>query len=224
MISANKEKLTNMGRYYLDAKTTVEQATQLSIFKLKEFGLLDGIHISTLSWTRRQSGSKKSIGILVDTKELYAKVNYTITDRSTGEKIDYNYKISLKTTPCNFGGIRYWFICPLSKNGLYCGRRVGTLYLVSGGKYFGCRHCYNLSYESRNESRLGRFGGIGYSIKAERLYEELYMQIKRWTWKGRPTRKAKKLYLLEKKISQSAPLDINELLTPHNSRSSGIDR
>jgi len=31
-----------MGRYYSDAKTTFEQATQLSIFQLKEFGLLNG--------------------------------------------------------------------------------------------------------------------------------------------------------------------------------------
>lgn len=74
----------------------------------------------------------------------------------TGEKTDLDYKIQLATTPCHFGGVRYWFICPLAKNGRYCGRRTGTLYLASGGKYFGCRDCYNLSYESRNESRVGR--------------------------------------------------------------------
>jgi hypothetical protein len=33
-----------------------------------------------------------------------------------------------------------------------CGRRVGKLYLPPGGKYFGCRHCYNLTYTSSNES------------------------------------------------------------------------
>jgi len=38
-----------MGRYYFDAKTTVEQASQLSIFKLKEFGLLEGYHFTTLT-------------------------------------------------------------------------------------------------------------------------------------------------------------------------------
>ena len=53
-----------MGRYYFNARTTVEQATQLSIFKLKEFGLLDGFHASTLTWTRRLSGKESSIGIL----------------------------------------------------------------------------------------------------------------------------------------------------------------
>jgi hypothetical protein len=204
-----------MGRYYFDAKTTVEQATQLSIFKLKEFGLLRGYAGTTLTWTRRLSGHKSSIGILVDTEDLYAKVNYTITDRNTDEKTDYDYKINLTTTPCHFGGVRYWFICPLSRNGVSCERRTGTLYLASGGKYFGCRHCYDLSYESRNECRLGRFGNIGFTLVAERKIEELYKQIKRWTWRGRPTRKARKLKTLEAKIH--AHLDspsINELL--HN--------
>ncbi|MHC4645131.1 MAG: hypothetical protein ACYTBJ_06500 [Planctomycetota bacterium] len=202
-----------MGRYYFDAKTTVEQATQLSIFKLKEFGLLKGYSATTLTWTRKLSGEKSSIGIIVNIEdESYVKVSYTITDRNTGEKTDYDYIISLTTTPCNFGGVRYWFICPLSVNGVYCGRRTGTLYLASSGHYFGCRHCYNLSYESRNECRLGRFGQLGYILRAERQYEELYRSIKRWRWRGRPTRKARKLHLLDKKMERAGPLDIDRLL------------
>jgi len=180
-----------MSRYYWDKKDTIEDCTQLSIFKLKEFGLLKEWSATTLTWTRRLSGKKSSIGAIIDvTDEPYIKVNYTITDRD-GNKTDYDYKITLTTTPCNFGGVRYWFICPLSVNGNFCGRRVGTLYLGPGGKYFGCRHCYNLSYESRNEPRFARPGGIGYPIKAERLYEELYKKTKRWTWRGRLTRKAR---------------------------------
>jgi hypothetical protein len=190
-----------MGRYYWDSKSTVEDSTQLSIFKLKEFGLLKGWSATTLTWTRRLSGHKNSIGIVVDTEDLYAKVDYTVTDRNTGEKTDYDYKISLATTPCHFGGVRYWFICPLTVNGIYCGRRVGTLYLSPGAKYFGCRHCHNLSYESRNEPRLARPGGIGYPIKAERLYEELCEKTKRWTYKGKPTKKARKLKRLEQRTT-----------------------
>jgi len=145
-----------MGRYYFDAKTTVEQATQLSIFKLKEFGLLRGYAATTLTWTHRPSGKQNSIGITVNIgDEPYVKVNYTITDRTTGKKTDYDYKISLTSTPCHFGGVRYWFICPLSVNGVYCGRRTGTLYLASGGNYFGCRHCYNLSYEKPERITAG---------------------------------------------------------------------
>jgi len=193
-----------MGRYYFDAKTTVEQATQLSIFKLKEFGLLRGYAATTLTWTRKLSGKQSSIGIIVNIQdEPYVKVNYTITDRNTDEKTDYDYKINLTTTPCNFGGVRYWFVCPLSVNGVYCGRRTGTLYLASGGRYFGCRHCYNLSYESRNECRLGRFGQLRYILKADRQYEELYKSIKRWTWRGRPTRKVRRLEKLEHKMDSA---------------------
>lgn len=203
-----------MGRYYCGSKTTVEQATKLSIFKLKEFGLLKGYGASNLTWTHSLSGRQNSIGIIVNTNELYAKVNYTNTDRYTGKKTDYDYKIQLTTTPCHFGGVRYWFVCPLVVNGIPCGRKTGTLYLASGGNYFGCRHCYNLSYESRNECRLGRYGQIGHFLGIERRIEELQGQIKRWTWQGRPTRKARKLHALRQKsgilgLQAQAALDNN---------------
>ena len=204
-----------MGRYYFNTKTTVEQATQLSIFKLKEFGLLDGFyHATTLTWTHTGSGHKSSIRIAVEIAGVkpYVKVKYTTTDRNTDEKSDYNYKIGLTTTPCFFGGVRYWFICPLCKNGMHCGRRVGTLYLASGGNHFGCRHCYDLSYASSNESRLGRFGNIGYALVTECKIEELYSQIKRWTWRGKPTRKHRKLLKLQNRRDSMERPDINKLL------------
>ena len=128
---------------------------------------------------------------------------YTTADLHTQEKTKYDYKVTLTTTPCNFGSVRYWFVCPISRNSVYCGRRVGKLYKAPGENYFGCRHCYNLSYESRNECRLGRFGQLGYILKAEGQYEEPYNSIKRWTWRGRPTKKVKKLRKLEQKMYQA---------------------
>ncbi len=157
-----------------------------------------------MTWTRKLSGHTNSIGIVVDVlDEPYVKLNYTITDRNSGEKTDYDYKVQLTTTPCRYGGVRYWFICPLNINGVYCGRRVGTLFLAPGGRYFGCRHCYNLSYESRNECRLGRFGQLGYLLKAERQYEDLRNTVKRWTYKGMPTKKARKLQAIEKRLEMA---------------------
>jgi len=202
-----------MGRYYWDSKSTVENCTKLSICKLKEFGYLQGCCSATLTWTRTFSGHKSSIGIFVDVlNEPYAKLNYTITDRNSGEKTDYDYKIRLATTQCHFGGVRYWFICPLNRNGVYCGRRVGTLYLAPGGHYFGCRHCYNLSYESRNECHLGRFGQLGYLSKAERQYDEIYKKTKRWIWRGRPTRKARKLQVFEQRMATCEKIPLDDLL------------
>jgi hypothetical protein len=39
-------------------------------------------------------------------------------------------------------------------NGRHCGRRVGKLFL--GGKYFLCRHCYNVAYTSQSEAHYDR--------------------------------------------------------------------
>jgi hypothetical protein len=44
----------------------------------------------------------------------------------------------------------------MAKNGKSCGRRVGVLYLLPGGQSFGCRRCYNLTYQSvqQHDKRL----------------------------------------------------------------------
>ncbi len=49
-------------------------------------------------------------------------------------------------------GVRWWFVCPLVVNDRACQRRVGKLYLPGGGRYDGCRHCYDLTYTSSQES------------------------------------------------------------------------
>jgi hypothetical protein len=56
--------------------------------------------------------------------------------------------VGLTTTRPRFGGLRWWFVCPLVVNGRPCQRRVGKLYLPPRGRYYGCRHCYDLTYTS----------------------------------------------------------------------------
>jgi hypothetical protein len=36
-------------------------------------------------------------------------------------------------------------------SGQACNRRVGKLYFPPGGRYFGCRHCYCLTYRTVQE-------------------------------------------------------------------------
>jgi len=67
-----------------------------------------------------------------------------------GRKEDVSYMVLLSWTPCNFGGSRAWFVCPAVVNAVPCGRRVAKLYLQ--GRYFLCRHCYNLAYSSQQEA------------------------------------------------------------------------
>jgi hypothetical protein len=78
----------------------------------------------------------------------WVRLSYTFT-RTQG-RIDY--KVCLQTTrPC-FGGLRWWFTCPLLRVRRPCNRRAGKLYLPPGGRYYGCRHCYDLTYQSCQES------------------------------------------------------------------------
>ena len=63
---------------------------------------------------------------------------------------ELDYSVELVTTLCHLGGKRWWFICPLTRNGIPCGHRVRKLY--QRGRYFGCRHCHDLTYRSTQES------------------------------------------------------------------------
>ena len=81
----------------------------------------------------------------------HCRLYYTVTDRFSGHKTELDYKVRLVSAPCYYGGHRWCFLCPLTIDGNVCNRRVGVLYL-SDGEYFGCRHCYNLTYTSSKES------------------------------------------------------------------------
>ena len=61
-------------------------------------------------------------------------------------------RLGLHTTKANFGGVRWWFACPLGVEGERCNRRVAKLYLPPQGREFGCRKCHDLTYESSQES------------------------------------------------------------------------
>jgi hypothetical protein len=67
-----------------------------------------------------------------------------------GEWEDVWEPVELAWTACNFGGERPWFICP----GAGCGRRVAVLYRP--GRYFLCRHCHDLSYQSQRDNKMYR--------------------------------------------------------------------
>jgi hypothetical protein len=69
---------------------------------------------------------------------------------SGGEWEEVDETVALEWQACNFGGERPWFLCP----GARCGRRVAVLY--GPGRYFLCRHCYDLRYESQREDKPHR--------------------------------------------------------------------
>jgi hypothetical protein len=157
-------------------------------------------HYQQVTWTHRPSGRQSSIDVQSSLLEgeCRIKLSYTTTDRFDGASEKIDYFVPLTSTPCYFGGLRYWFICPLSRNGVYCGRRVAKLYLIN--KYFGCRHCHNLTYGSRNLS--GFWKTIGNVVSLPEI-EEQEQKIKRKEYAGKLTKKYRKfLYTKEKGLRQ----------------------
>lgn len=155
---------------------------------------------TTVSWG--ENGSRGSVGVNVSIyDEKYVRFYYTQTDNYTGEKKDFDYKVQLEETHCHFGGARFWFICPLYKNKKYCGRRVGVLY--KDGDWFGCRHCYELTYTSRNVNRRYSYYPLFRVIEIEQKIEKIEMKTHRRTYAGKPTKNQQKLRKLYSQVGEN---------------------
>lgn len=185
-----------MGRYYWSKKDVVEDTRTIDINWLMKTGQYkegNNYYGRSITWTRSGAWgeSKNSISysmIMLNRGDQLMNLSYVVTDRETEEKIDKDYSVHLVKTLCNFGGFRYWFICPNTN----CNRRVGKLYF--GQKLFLCRHCLNLSYDSKNDNK--RFREIGkmfdYEKKQEKLSEKLWGKHGRKFYMGRPTKTYRK--------------------------------
>jgi hypothetical protein len=71
-------------------------------------------------------------------------LSFELLDRPTPSPV--HQRIALTRTRPNFGGLRWWFLCPGSEQP--CGRRCHKLYLPAGGVGFACCLCHGLVYSS----------------------------------------------------------------------------
>jgi len=137
--------------YRFDKKATTGECHSLDVRYLHREGLLIPGHSFSLRWSRadRETGSIRGV---VEGTQTPERVILTYRHRKgpSGEWEDVRESVPLSWTECNFGGERPWFICP----GAGCGRRVAILY--GPGRYFLCRHCYDLSYQSQRDNKIYR--------------------------------------------------------------------
>lgn len=66
---------------------------------------------------------------------------------------ELGHSIPLLASKSTFG-VRRWFSCPLIHDGIPCRRKCSKLYLPRGGKFFGCRKCYGLTYRSAQQAHV----------------------------------------------------------------------
>jgi len=151
--------------YRFDKKSTVEESLSVGIGDFKE--RIYHRSVGTFTWTRAGN--------------YVASAGYIVTCGDDGPTVILHYRwrdsedvgvpIQLQTTPTNFGGRRWWFTCPLAVRGVACNRRVGKIYLPSGGRYFGCRKCHSLTYRSCQEAHQTErlFGRLGIPYDCEEV-------------------------------------------------------
>src|SRR5262245_26261496 len=107
-------------------KTVTEDCRSLDANRWTREGILKAgtWQSGSWAWFRDAARTKRTstIGYEVNTEAEppWLRLYYTIT--ATGEALDY--RIALVSTRPRFGGLRWWFVCPLVVNGWECGRRV----------------------------------------------------------------------------------------------------
>jgi hypothetical protein len=151
-------------------KDTVEESLIVGMKDLRK-PLFTGA-VGSLTWTWA-GGNKSSIGYYVTGSEDWPIVNLHYRWHDTK---DVNIPIRLEATPTQFGGRRWWFICPLIVRGIACNRRADKLYLPPRAKYFGCRRCYDLTYRSCQEAHQTErlFARMGFDAEVAKAWDRMH--------------------------------------------------
>jgi len=181
--------------------TLYNEALQINISKLKEWGYLKHGHIKsgTINWSRNGNPTG-SISIEVNTngEQPYIELDYKYRDEPR------NYKVYLTSTPSNLNRGEIWyFICP------HTNKRCRKLYSIGG--YFLHREAFKgCMYESQIQSKRYReldktFGAY---FKSDDLYSQLYKKHFKKYYAGKPT---KKYLQLMKQIQKTESISYHEI-------------
>lgn len=165
-------------------------ATTTNSYKLgiKDFENLGG----SITWNCGSAMSYKWKSS--NTLNLY----YTLTDfDGNTHKIDYNILIVEVGSNLNNGSIKF-FLCP------HTNKRVKYLYRAFGCHHWTSRHFYksrglNIFYNSQLHSK--NFYHNERFFEVEEQLEELYSQVTKSHYKGKPTKLLQRIERLEEKIN-----------------------
>lgn len=179
-----------MGRIYR-TRTTVKEAQRMELRWILDKGYLSKGRViqSSLSWS---NGS--TIGIV--STHLEGEISIELSYRVNGREM--RYKIYLVAEPSNLGkgkGEILYFVCPKT------GKRCRILYRAYGSPIFMSRGAYNykLYYELQTSSRLQRDNTRYFNLESR--LSKLYQMREAYKYKGKLTKRAKLIRILEDKRS-----------------------
>ena len=114
----------------------------------------------TMTWSQdgKVIASLRYDANLVDPNASWLRLQYP-SGPSGAPRIGHDYRIGLEITQPHYGGLRWWFQCPIS------GRRARVLYMpLYGGSVFASRQVGHLAYLSQRMSPEDR--AVARSAKA----------------------------------------------------------
>lgn len=195
-------------RAYVSKKIIADHLKKIGVWLLQKKGWASGVARRSIRWKNRFSNEIYVLKLTILRGECGGYVNFRCF-RNDEKKMDY--WIRLVTTPCNFGGERLWFICPLTVDDRACKRRVGMLYECNS--FWGCRHCFNLTYKSKRLS--GRQKKFGRPMTIQEITEIGNKIRGRTHYKGKITKRYKRFLYKQRKSELAWDAVINQLDAKH---------
>src|SRR5260370_16027120 len=138
-----------------DRRAAVEDCLVLDANRWARAGILAaGVRTSgRWGWSDATAGETAfAIGYeayTLDAAAPWLRLRYAFTGAGT----EADYRVRLTATRPQFGGRRWWVVCPLGVNGVPFRRRVGKLYPPPGGRWFRYPHVLPRTYCRCQESR-----------------------------------------------------------------------
>jgi len=133
-------------RWY-SKRICAEDCRVLDVNLLRRDGFLRSGVAGTVTWP--DGGKIDVVEVRLAGDVAFIRLAYSIT--WAGQRQNFGYRVDLVQVPRLVDKHSWVFRCPLQG----CDRRAVKLYLPPGGRYFGCRHCYDLTYRKRQQHDKG---------------------------------------------------------------------
>lgn len=160
-------------------KPESDKLPYLSIVYMQQQGVITDDTQSAITTEWGQTRSSK-VSVLVSLKaDRLMMISFDINSSTKQQRV------SLCTTPCNYGGIRWWFKCP------FCYKRVGKLFLY--GDQYACRHCHDLTYKSRMKNPRSSLRSLFNRVERNEKARDLLSGMRTISYNGKPTKRYLKI-------------------------------
>ena len=145
----------------------------LDIRKMVRTGCIKPHHWFGWQWSNEAGEKVASVSCAVNEYANQLTVSYGWWRYDESEREEVRLPIWLTSTPCNYGGVRWWYRCPC------CQRRAAVLFIMGGA--LRCATCGRVSYASQRGDAMDRAW-----IKQRKLEAKLiggWQKPKRMRWK-----------------------------------------